>query len=77
MLSILVVFLCLVALFESSSVPFAVMMVVPLGVMGAVAAAAFLGIFFTPLFHMLVRRVFGGWSARSGAASGAPRSAKV
>ena len=38
-LSILVVFLCLAALYESWSVPFAVIMVVPLGVLGAVAAA--------------------------------------
>lgn len=38
-LSILVVFLCLAALYESWSVPFAVMMVVPLGVLGAVCFA--------------------------------------
>ena len=38
-LSLLVVFLCLAALYESWSVPFAVMLVVPLGVMGAVLAA--------------------------------------
>lgn len=38
-LSILVVFLCLAALYESWSIPFAVMLVVPLGVIGAVAAA--------------------------------------
>lgn len=38
-LSILVVFLCLAALYESWSVPFAVMLVVPLGVLGAVAFA--------------------------------------
>ncbi len=38
-LSILVVFLCLAALYESWSVPFAVMMVVPLGVLGAVLFA--------------------------------------
>ena len=37
-LSILVVFLCLAALYESWSVPTAVMLVVPLGVLGAVAA---------------------------------------
>jgi multidrug efflux pump len=35
-ISILVVFLCLAALYESWSVPFAVMLVVPLGVLGAV-----------------------------------------
>ena len=38
-LSLLVVFLCLAALYESWSVPFAVMLVVPLGVLGAVVAA--------------------------------------
>src|SRR5690606_18902536 len=37
-LSILIVFLCLAALYESWSVPFAVMMVVPLGILGAVLA---------------------------------------
>ena len=35
-LSILVVFLCLAALYESWSVPFAVILVIPLGVLGAV-----------------------------------------
>lgn len=38
-ISILIVFLCLAALYESWSVPFAVMMVVPLGVLGAVCFA--------------------------------------
>jgi len=38
-LSVLVVFLALAALYESWSVPFAVMLVVPIGVLGAVAAA--------------------------------------
>ncbi|KVW94250.1 efflux RND transporter permease subunit [Thiobacillus denitrificans] len=38
-LSLLVVFLCLAALYESWSVPFAVMLVVPLGVFGALLAA--------------------------------------
>ena len=37
--SILVVFLCLAALYESWSIPFAVMMVLPLGIIGAVLAA--------------------------------------
>jgi len=35
-----VVFLCLAALYESWSVPFAVMLVVPLGVLGALLAAS-------------------------------------
>lgn len=37
-LSLLVVFLCLAALYESWSIPFSVMLVVPLGVLGAVCA---------------------------------------
>lgn len=38
-ISILVIFLCLAALYESWSVPFAVILVVPLGILGAVVAA--------------------------------------
>ncbi|HDY92122.1 MAG TPA: efflux RND transporter permease subunit, partial [Pseudoalteromonas sp.] len=38
-LSLLFVFLCLAALYESWSVPFAVMMIVPLGIFGAIMAA--------------------------------------
>jgi multidrug efflux pump len=37
-ISILVVFLCLAALYESWSIPFAVLLVVPLGVLGAALA---------------------------------------
>lgn len=37
--SILVVFLCLAALYESWSIPFSVLLVVPLGVLGTLAAA--------------------------------------
>lgn len=44
-LSILVVFLCLAALYESWSVPFAVILVVPLGVLGALAAADLRGLY--------------------------------
>jgi len=43
-LSLLVVFLCLAALYESWSVPFAVMLVVPLGVIGALLAATLRGL---------------------------------
>ncbi len=43
-LSILVVFLCLAALYESWSVPFAVMLVVPLGIIGAVLFAMMRGL---------------------------------
>ncbi len=42
-ISLLVVFLCLAALYESWSVPFSVMLAVPLGVLGALAAAYFRG----------------------------------
>jgi multidrug efflux pump len=38
-ISILVIFLCLAALYESWSVPFSVLLVIPLGVIGAVLAA--------------------------------------
>jgi multidrug efflux pump len=44
-LSLLVVFLCLAALYESWSVPISVLMVVPLGVLGAVAAASLRGLY--------------------------------
>ena len=43
-LSILVVFLCLAALYESWSVPFSVMLVIPLGVLGAVITASLRGL---------------------------------
>jgi multidrug efflux pump len=43
-LSLLVVFLCLAALYESWSVPVAVLLVVPLGVLGAVLAATLRGL---------------------------------
>ena len=39
-LSLLIVFLCLAALYESWSIPFAVMLIVPLGVVGALMAAS-------------------------------------
>jgi multidrug efflux pump len=43
-ISILVVFLCLAALYESWSIPFSVIMVVPLGVLGALVAVALRGL---------------------------------
>ena len=43
-LSVLVVFLCLAALYESWSVPFAVILVVPLGIVGALSAAYLRGL---------------------------------
>ncbi|RTZ47959.1 efflux RND transporter permease subunit [Candidimonas sp. SYP-B2681] len=39
-ISLIVVFLCLAALYESWSIPFAVMLVVPLGILGALVAAS-------------------------------------
>ncbi|MGH6958474.1 MAG: efflux RND transporter permease subunit, partial [Caulobacteraceae bacterium] len=44
-LSVLVVFLCLAALYESWSIPLSVIMVVPLGVFGAVLAATLRGFY--------------------------------
>ncbi|WP_374479341.1 efflux RND transporter permease subunit [Zoogloea sp.] len=43
-ISLLVVFLCLAALYESWSIPFAVMLVVPLGIIGALLAAMMRGL---------------------------------
>lgn len=43
-ISLLVVFLCLAALYESWSVPFSVMLVVPLGVIGALLATSMRGL---------------------------------
>ena len=43
-LSMIVVFLCLAALYESWAIPISVMMVVPLGVLGAVIAAMLRGL---------------------------------
>ena len=42
-LSVLIVFLCLAALYESWSIPFSVIMAVPVGVLGALAAASLFG----------------------------------
>ena len=42
-ISIIVVFLCLAALYESWSIPFAVILVVPLGVLGALLATSWRG----------------------------------
>jgi multidrug efflux pump len=43
-ISILVIFLCLAALYESWSVPFSVLMVIPLGIVGAAIAATLRGL---------------------------------
>ena len=44
-LSILIIYLCLAALYESWVIPLSVMLVIPLGVIGAVAAASLRGLF--------------------------------
>lgn len=43
-LSILVVFLCLAALYESWSIPFAVLLIIPLGLIGAIAFVTLRGL---------------------------------
>jgi multidrug efflux pump len=44
LISLLVIFLCLAALYESWSVPFSVLLVIPLGIVGAVLAATLRGL---------------------------------
>lgn len=51
-LSVLVIFLCLAALYESWSVPIAVLMVIPLGVVGAVLASSLRGLENNVYFQM-------------------------
>jgi len=51
-LSILVVFLALAALYESWTIPISVIMVVPLGIFGALAAALLLGLENDVFFHI-------------------------
>ena len=43
-LSVIVIFLCLAALYESWSIPFSVMLSIPLGVIGTALAASFFGL---------------------------------
>jgi multidrug efflux pump len=51
-ISILVVFLCLAALYESWAVPFSVMLVIPLGVVGAILAATLRGLYNDVFFQV-------------------------
>jgi multidrug efflux pump len=44
-LSIFIIYLCLAALYESWAIPLSVMMVIPLGVIGAILAVKFRGLF--------------------------------
>ena len=48
-----------VALCASGSVPVAVMLVVPLGVLGGMVGASLLGVLFLPVFFLVVRRLLG------------------
>ena len=63
-LSILIVFLCLAALYESWSVPVSVLLIVPLGVMGAVIAA-FLRGFANDIFFQVGLLTTVGLSAKN------------
>lgn len=58
-LALLIVFLCLAALYESWSVPFAVAMVVPFGILGAVAAVAARGMTNDVFFQVGLLTVMG------------------
>jgi multidrug efflux pump len=51
-ISILVVFLCLAALYESWTIPLAVMLVIPLGVVGALLAATLRGLYNDVFFQV-------------------------
>jgi multidrug efflux pump len=63
-ISLLVVFLCLAALYESWAVPFSVMLVVPLGVIGAVTAATLRG-FSNDIYFQIAILTTIGLSARN------------
>ena len=63
-LSILVVFLCLAALYESWSIPLAVIMVIPLGVFGALMAATLRG-FYNDVYFQVVLITTIGLSAKN------------
>ncbi|MDD5406186.1 MAG: efflux RND transporter permease subunit [Sulfurovaceae bacterium] len=58
-ISILFVFLCLAALYESWSIPFSVLMVIPLGIIGAVIAASVRGLQNDVYFQVALLTVIG------------------
>lgn len=58
-ISLLVVFLCLAALYESWSIPFSVMLVVPLGVIGALMATWMRGLENDVYFQVVLLTVIG------------------
>src|SRR5678816_3104828 len=57
--SMLAVFLCLSALYESWSIPFAVLLAVPLGVLGAVLGAPLRGMPTDVFFNVVLITVLG------------------
>jgi hydrophobe/amphiphile efflux-1 (HAE1) family protein len=63
-LSILVVFMCLVALYESLTIPLAIMLVIPLGVVGALLAATLRG-FYNDVFFQVGLLTTIGLSAKN------------
>ncbi len=63
-LSILVIFMCLAALYESWSIPFAVMLVIPLGVVGALLAATLRG-FYNDIYFQVGMLTTIGLSAKN------------
>jgi multidrug efflux pump len=58
-LSILVVVLCLAALYESWSLPFAVILIIPIGVLGSVVAATARGLSNDIYFHVALLATIG------------------
>jgi len=58
-ISILVVFLCLAALYESWAVPFSVLLVIPLGVFGSVLAASLRGLENDVYFQVALLTIIG------------------
>jgi multidrug efflux pump len=58
-LSLMVVFLCLAALYESWTIPVAVMMVIPLGVIGAVLATTLRGLYNDIFFQVALLTTIG------------------
>ncbi|MDC8759056.1 efflux RND transporter permease subunit [Janthinobacterium fluminis] len=58
-ISLLIVFLCLAALYESWSIPFSVLLVVPLGVIGTVLGSTFFGLSNDVYFQVALLTVVG------------------
>ena len=58
-LSILIIYLCLAALYESWAIPLSVMLVIPLGVIGALAAASARGLFNDIYFQVGLLAIIG------------------